>query len=455
MTTIRAEKGSALTRSEVDANFLEVRASKNTLQSATEAFYFTTDTAYGAVGDNSNDDTEAFQAAIDACGAAGGGVVVFPPNRCKITDTLIVSDPNVFLMGSGGDIRHTNSPFGGMNNGTILDWAGAAGGTMVRFSSGNNFTNKASGGGLSGMTFDAQATADFCLDVTSWNNGRFTDFMCLDADDSGLLMDVVASTSGDVRDPQNNFFASFYIQAPTSTKGILLRASTAGANPSYNYFENYFIIGADGIGVDLYDCDNNFFKHGRILMTGTGSAVVFNGSNENIEYVPRDNVFWHLTTDQAIIVRGTSSFTHPAQRNACFLLDQTNSTVAPTVEAGARMSYSFIDGNQYLFQGVNGISADTEQRASAGYDTHISTSKVFSHIFVNNSDAHIRLQNTDASKAWNIVVSNTTSDLQFNQAAGSGVVRFGTHSAIAAETVTGYITMKDSAGNTRKLAVVS
>lgn len=39
--------------------------------------------------------------------------------------------------------------------------------------------------------------------------------------------------------------------------------------------------------------------------------------------------------------------------------------------------------------------------------------------------------------------------------AGTGLVMFGTHSAIAAETVTGYITVKDAAGNTRKLAVVS
>lgn len=36
-----------------------------------------------------------------------------------------------------------------------------------------------------------------------------------------------------------------------------------------------------------------------------------------------------------------------------------------------------------------------------------------------------------------------------------GTVGFGTHSAIGAETVTGYITIKDAAGNTRKLAVVS
>ena len=39
--------------------------------------------------------------------------------------------------------------------------------------------------------------------------------------------------------------------------------------------------------------------------------------------------------------------------------------------------------------------------------------------------------------------------------AGTGNLKFGTHSAIGAETVTGYITIKDSGGTTRKLAVVS
>lgn len=50
--------------------------------------------------------------------------------------------------------------------------------------------------------------------------------------------------------------------------------------------------------------------------------------------------------------------------------------------------------------------------------------------------------------------SDTNVDLQLTPK-GSGAVRFGTHSALAAETVTGYITVKDAAGNTRKLAVVS
>ncbi len=39
--------------------------------------------------------------------------------------------------------------------------------------------------------------------------------------------------------------------------------------------------------------------------------------------------------------------------------------------------------------------------------------------------------------------------------AGTGLVQFGTHSAVGAETVTGYITIKDSGGTERKLAVIS
>lgn len=38
---------------------------------------------YGAVGDGIHDDQEAIQTAVDACDAAGGGTVVFPPGRYR------------------------------------------------------------------------------------------------------------------------------------------------------------------------------------------------------------------------------------------------------------------------------------------------------------------------------------------------------------------------------------
>lgn len=45
-------------------------------------------------------------------------------------------------------------------------------------------------------------------------------------------------------------------------------------------------------------------------------------------------------------------------------------------------------------------------------------------------------------------------DLAFTPA-GTGTMKFGTHSAVGVEIVTGYITIKDSGGTTRKLAVIS
>ena len=61
-------------------------------------------------------------------------------------------------------------------------------------------------------------------------------------------------------------------------------------------------------------------------------------------------------------------------------------------------------------------------------------------------DLRIRHDGTDGE------IDTLAGDLFLNP---TGSVKFGTHAAIGAETVTGYITVKDAAGNSRKLAVVS
>lgn len=65
---------------------------------------------------------------------------------------------------------------------------------------------------------------------------------------------------------------------------------------------------------------------------------------------------------------------------------------------------------------------------------------------------------TDQTIKAHNVTTGTGADLILKGGTGSvanGRVRFGTHSAIAAETITGYITIKDEGGTLRKLAVVS
>lgn len=76
---------------------------------------------YGAVGDNSVDDTDAIQAAIDAAEAAGGGVVFFPPGTYRINATLVVEGDDIEVAGAG---RYTT---------TVRQNDGANLTTMIRF----------------------------------------------------------------------------------------------------------------------------------------------------------------------------------------------------------------------------------------------------------------------------------------------------------------------------------
>jgi len=73
---------------------------------------------YGAVGDGTTDDLIAIQAALTACGSAGGGVVYIPAGTFHVTNVLLVPS-NVMLVGAG------------MKATTILNPAGALPGKTV------------------------------------------------------------------------------------------------------------------------------------------------------------------------------------------------------------------------------------------------------------------------------------------------------------------------------------
>jgi hypothetical protein len=77
---------------------------------------------YGAVGDGATDDTAAFQAAIDAAAAQGGGVVLLGPRRYVISSGDITLKNGVFLRGrtSGGGWRQ-NGDFTTVTHAILLD----------------------------------------------------------------------------------------------------------------------------------------------------------------------------------------------------------------------------------------------------------------------------------------------------------------------------------------------
>lgn len=68
--------------------------------------------AFGAVGDNSTDDTVAIQAAVTAASAAGGGELFIPGNTFKITDTITLA-VNVSIKGAGPGVSIINQTTAG------------------------------------------------------------------------------------------------------------------------------------------------------------------------------------------------------------------------------------------------------------------------------------------------------------------------------------------------------
>jgi polygalacturonase len=82
---------------------------------------------FGAVGDGVTDDTATIQAAIDAVGASGGGLLLFPAGTYVVTSSLNIQFGNIELLSEGATIDATNlafvpspNPFG---NGAVFRFA--------------------------------------------------------------------------------------------------------------------------------------------------------------------------------------------------------------------------------------------------------------------------------------------------------------------------------------------
>lgn len=77
-------------------------------------------------------------------------------------------------------------------------------------------------------------------------------------------------------------------------------------------------------------------------------------------------------------------------------------------------------------------------------------------VAIEMAKGHLVQWENQSNVVANIGTDGTGADLDIMfTPGGAGKVKFGAHSSLAAETVTGYITIKDSGGTLRKLAVVS
>lgn len=148
-----------------------------------------------------------------------------------------------------------------------------------------------------------------------------------------------------------------------SANGINLDGSAAG-NTFANVFSNVYVEHKDGVGIQLNNCDDNWFFGVSVHRTsGSGISIEFNGSDTGLTDTARYNTLTNVSLDfdsgtfGGITARGTSTFTYPALGNRLINYTVANSNPWPTVEAGATLFYDRNSGYSNVGQAARKASA--------------------------------------------------------------------------------------------------
>lgn len=126
---------------------------------------------FGAIGDGVTNDTVAMQAAIDACAAANGGIILLP-NGTYLVSTLTLK-ANVTLSSLQGQFSYTNSPCNIKSNGSgpVIDTPVSAITTCA----------------IIGIRIDGSSTASVGIRFRSVSYGRVAQCIIVNCLDQGIL----------------------------------------------------------------------------------------------------------------------------------------------------------------------------------------------------------------------------------------------------------------------------
>lgn len=198
---------------------------------------------------------------------------------------------------------------------------------------------------------------------------------------------------------------------------------------------------------------------------GTDISDTANDANGETVSFTMENIVKLITS--VVLGQGTSAA--PALR-----LGSTNSGWYSTngfdwtwVRAGAK--YLSLGFNKAVLASTSTFGWSSSSSSEGTVDTQLvrdAADTVAQQRSTNSQEFRVYGTYTDASNYERISVrpdevavesaGTGTANIDLNLTpAGTGKVRFGTHSAVGAETITGYIEVKDAAGTVRKLAVIS
>ena len=237
---------------------------------------------------------------------------------------------------------------------------------------------------------------------------------------------------------------AYAVNDVVQVSGRIYKCTVAGTSHASNAPSHTSGTASNGTATFLFHNDLSSGANGTVDAGADGNRAIqiTSGSHNHISNITShrsgttihtsggtDNYIANITTDTSNI-NGTSTTVTP----------NATDIVLGDIEGGDD-SRIVTTATRHVFKTQGGEAL----RIINGSTTPVNSLEIFSSDSSNNM---VTLRAKDVSG------SNPNQDIKINPT-GTGKVRFGTHTASSDAAVSGYITIKDAAGNLRKLAVIS
>jgi len=461
----------------------------------------------GATGDGTTDDTSAFQKALDT-----GYDVVVPPGSYKITGSLSYASAGQRIIGSGisdCSLVFANGTSDGLTCNALnscsiedikLTGSGKTGGALLKVTGGaylfaarRIYWNAA----YNGLDFNEVNSA--LVEASACGGSMTGDYAIRFTGSSGFKSDVLTLRSvGIANSGGASTFAGILWDCYAHTLelddvrlvrcgyGILTQRSTGSdslATPSFLNATKLEIDFPQKEAIRLnYMADawiTNLYASGGGVSTESGVYIAdgctsIRMSNGRISGMSKHGIH---ANGQGLLISGQRIYSNSQAGSATYsgiYMDTTATDMAVTgcdigKSTGELQKYGVemaAGASRYTY-GVNIINGNVTGQIAPQTDLVYNAGGTYRHVFKNDAGTHLqvggsaatpvnyaRIAGANAGGNPTILAegASTDIDLAFTPK-GTGTMRFGTYTAGAATDSTGYITVKDSGGTTRKLMV--
>lgn len=448
-----------------------------------------------ATGDGVTDETSLVQAALDS----GAKEVIVPHGKIFLCTSTVTRPADVVIKGTGTirfnltvayDYGLYITTDGGGIEGVKFENVSAVGNTeTIRFEDVNNvfFRHNIIEGGHYGLSVQNVAgvyTVNQDLDIShNYVTGQIASGFDLAQISNSVVIGNNADTVGRYVPPSNYDGDGFKFRQICKDLTIMgntartcfrdgfdfydgLINSTVIGNVADNNNLNGFELKGDIAVTDYVFRDNSFIGNiakgndnfGFQLQSMRATAFSGNVAYQNTEggWLLNDVQECTFASDKA-----TANFKHGfdiriASRctfSGCMAVD--NSYVDGTTQNGTYHGFEVLAAADSLdFTGCRALNGTTTGvKGGQGYGINFATGAADNRVIGGRFEDNVTGDFGGATSTNNFATfSAGINDFEIRPA---GVTSFGTHTAIGAETVTGYITIKDEGGTSRKIAVVS